>query len=295
MSDIRIPAAVCVEIANLYSGLSHSKVNALFQAAGVPGPPPDLGLDLKLKTWIRIAGDNPAVDSLAIIGRLIEEFMDVEPFEDARAFENWTIHRERVVRILEENGFRYFRGGRVLPSDQAPVPTRLENPMQPPVPSDPGKPNTFYGVIETVIKGLPRAMHPLVQRRKGAQALSFAMESDLQDLLHSLLRPWIRDIRAEEYTPSYAGSSTRIDFVLPQYKLGLELKIVRDVTHAKKVGEELIIDIEHYREHKDCETLWCVVYDPQHHLKNPASLSDLEGKNTSPRGEIEVRMFVLHG
>lgn len=294
MSDIRIPMAVCVEVAGLHSG-SHTKLDTIFQWAGVPGPPPDLPHDSKWKYWLRAAGDNPAVDSLAVLGRLLEEFMDVEPFDDPRDYQNWTERRERVVRVLEENGFRYFRGGRVLPSDVVPVPTRLENPMQPPVPSDSGNPKSFHEVIETVIKGLPRAMHPLVQRRKGSQALSFALETDLQDLLHALLRPWIKDIRAEEFTPSYAGSSTRIDFVLPKYKLGLELKIIRDVTHAKKVGDELIIDIDHYREHKDCDALWCVVYDPQHHLKNPASLSDLEGKTTSPKGSIEVRMFVLHG
>lgn len=294
MSDIRIPMAACVEVTSLYSG-SHAKLEAIFEYAGVPGPPPNMPHDTKWKYWLRAAGDNPAVDSLAVLGRLLEEFMDVEPFDDPREYDNWTTRRAHVVQVLEENGFRYFRGGRVLPSNEVPLPTRLENPMQPPVPADPGKPKSFYDVIETVIKGLPRAMHPLVQRRKGVQTLKFEQEVDLQDLLHALLRPWIKDIRPEDYIPSYAGKSTRIDFILPAYKLGLELKVVRDVTHAQKVGDELLIDIDHYREHPRCDTLWCVVYDPQHHIKNPAGLSDLNGKRTSPQGAIEVRVFVLNG
>ncbi|MEP6534302.1 MAG: hypothetical protein ABJF23_03230 [Bryobacteraceae bacterium] len=60
-------------------------------------------------------------------------------------------------------------------------------------------------------------------------------------------RPWISDIRAEEFTPSYAGSSTRMDFLLPAHGLVIETKIIRDRPHAKHVGNELIIDIDHYR------------------------------------------------
>ncbi|HAI2361552.1 TPA: transposase, partial [Escherichia coli] len=92
-----------------------------------------------------------------------------------------------------------------------------------------------------LVKGLQRAMHPLTHRRKGSQSLSFSNEYDVQDLLHALLRPWVQDIRPEEFTPSYAGSSTRMDFLLPAHKLVLETKIVRDRSHAKKIGDELII------------------------------------------------------
>ncbi|MDB5385542.1 MAG: hypothetical protein JWM11_1188 [Planctomycetaceae bacterium] len=113
MSDIRIPMAVCAEVTNLYSG-SHAKHEAIFEYASVLGPPPILAHDSKWKYWLRAAGDNPAVDSLAVLGRLLEEFMDVEPFDDPRAYDGWITRREHVIRVLEENGFRYFHGGRVL-------------------------------------------------------------------------------------------------------------------------------------------------------------------------------------
>ena len=87
----------------------------------------------------------------------------------------------------------------------------------------------------------------------------FDSEYDIQDLLHSQLRPWIHDIRPEEYTPSYAGSSTRMDFLLPEHNLVIELKRVHDKVHAAKIGDELIIDIEHYRRHSQCNRLWCVI------------------------------------
>ena len=82
-----------------------------------------------------------------------------------------------------------------------------------------------------------------------------------------MLRPWISDIRPEEFTPSYAGSSTRMDLLLPAHGLVIETKIIRDRVHAKRVGDELIIDIDHYRKHPDCRRLWCVNLRsrPSHH------------------------------
>jgi hypothetical protein len=145
-----------------------------------------------------------------------------------------------------------------------------------------------------LLKGLRRAMHPLTHRRKGAQALSFSTEYDVQDLLHALLRPWVFDIRPEEFTPSYAGSSTRMDFLLPKHKIVLELKFVRDRDHAKKIGAELIVDVDHYQKHPDCEHLWCVVFDQDHLLPNPEGLkTDLEGQRTRKDGSIYVRVRVL--
>ena len=137
-------------------------------------------------------------------------------------------------------------------------------------------------------------MHPLTHRRKGSQQLTFSSEYDVQDLLHALLRPWVSDIRPEEFTPSYAGSSTRMDFLLLAHDLVIELKFVRDRTHAKRIGDELIIDIEHYRTHPKCETLWCVVYDPDHLLTNAEGLrTDLEGKRSKEGRDLIVKMLVV--
>src|SRR5262249_14391210 len=137
---------------------------------------------------------------------------------------------------------------------------------------DAPKPAEIEELLDILIKGLRRSMYPLTHRRKGAQALSFSTEYDVQDLLHVLLRPWVADIRPEEFTPSYAGSSTRMDFLLFAHKTVIELKFVRDRNHAKKIGDELIVDIDHYRQHQDCSRLWCVIFDQDHFLTNPKFL-----------------------
>lgn len=271
---------------------SHPTLDALFISAGAPGEPPPLAHHSKWKEWLFRAGQDPSADSLAVLGAVLEEFMDLAPKQGTEEFDTWKERRERIESALDDNGLRYFRFGRVLPQGNTPeeiisVAPLLRAPQ-------PVKPAKVEELLEIVVKGLRRAMHPLTHRRKGVQPLSFGNEYDVQDLLHALLRPWISDIRPEEFTPSYAGSSTRMDFLLPAHELVIETKIVRDRSHAKKVGDELIIDIEHYRKHPNCKSLWCVIYDPDQLITNAQGLkADLEGQRSSKEGEVHVRVFVL--
>jgi REase_DpnII-MboI len=293
MPAIRLSRSLCAVIGNVLSSTgSHDTLNALFEWAGAPGDPPALSHASKWKEWLFRAGQDPTVDSLAVLGSVLEEFMDLSPKPDTPEFDSWKDKREQIETVLANNGLRYYRFGRVLSQDevmpQEPNFTIRSSPPQP------VKPSKVEELLEIIIRGLRRAMHPLTHRRKGAQPLSFANEYDVQDLLHAMLRPWISDIRPEEYTPSYAGSNTRMDFLIPAYSLVIETKLVRDRTHAKKIGDELIIDIEHYRGHPDCMKLWCVVYDPENLITNAEGLrNDLEGAHSTKDGEVVVRLFVL--
>ena len=151
-------------------------------------------------------------------------------------------------------------------------------------------PSDIDELLERVIKGLPRAMYPLKNRRKGSPAIEFSNEYDVQDLFNSLLQPWVSDIRSEEYTPSYAGSSTRMDVLLHEHKTVCELKFVRDASHAKRVGGELTIDIAHYRQHPTCKTLYAIIYDAAGFIRNPDGLrSDIESSSES----LDVKVFII--
>ena len=71
-----------------------------------------------------------------------------------------------------------------------------------------------------------------------------------------------------------------MDFLLKGVKLVVELKKTRPGLGDKEVGEELLVDIAKYQKHPDCETLVCMVYDPDSMLKNPKGLeSDLSTKH----------------
>jgi len=288
MANIRLSRGLCSVVGNCLTG-SHSSLNALFTSAGAPGEPPDLAHHTKWKEWLFRAGQDASVDSLAVLGNLLEEFMDAPPV-DSYAREIWTTKRDGVLEALKADGLSYFRGGRVLPNGSKNENQEIMSASS----SSELKPSSIEELLRVLTKGLPRAMHPLIHRRKGSQSLSFQSEYDIQDLLHALLRPWISDVRAEEFTPSYAGSSTRMDFLLPLYQLVIETKLVRDKSHGKKIGDELIIDIDHYRAHPSCSALWCIVYDPNHNLENPAGLvGDLEGESKNEKGTVRTKVLVV--
>jgi hypothetical protein len=114
-----------------------------------------------------------------------------------------------------------------------------------------------------------------IQVRHGKRkTMRFTDEYDVQDAMHALLWLFFHDVRAEEVTPSYAGTSSRIDFLLKREKVVVEVKMTRDTLKQRDVASQLIEDKERYRTHPDFRTLVCFVYDPDGHLTNPTALED---------------------
>lgn len=128
----------------------------------------------------------------------------------------------------------------------------------------------------------------LRQRHGNRPPLDIADEYDVQDFLHALLRLWFDDVRTEEWTPSYAGRSSRMDFLLKACDVVIETKRTRNGLDAGKLGEELIVDIARYRSHPNCKTLVCFVYDPEGRLANPRGLED-----DLSREEGDLRVIVI--
>src|SRR5690242_1823662 len=97
MPNIRLPRTVCAVVGGVLAARgSHTTLNALFESAGAPGPPPDLSHGSKWKEWLFRAGNDPSVDSLAVLGNVLEEFMDIGPKEDSDGFAEWKTNRDQV-------------------------------------------------------------------------------------------------------------------------------------------------------------------------------------------------------
>ena len=124
-------------------------------------------------------------------------------------------------------------------------------------------------------------------RHKNRNTITITDEYDVQDLLHALLKIFFDDIRPEEYTPSYAGGSSRIDFLIKSEKIAIEIKKTREGLKGKQIADQLIIDIDRYKAaHPDCETLFCFVYDPENLIQNPIGFE--KDINEKHKGEAEV-------
>ena len=106
----------------------------------------------------------------------------------------------------------------------------------------------------------------LGRRHSGRETLVVKDEYDTQDLLRSLLVLFFEDVREETATPEYAGGSTRIDFILPDFKVAIEVKKSRDSMSAKSLADELIIDRDRYAKDERVGHLICLVFDHEGRL-----------------------------
>jgi hypothetical protein len=130
--------------------------------------------------------------------------------------------------------------------------------------------------LEIIATKFHAVVRQIRNRHSERSTIQVEDEYDVQDLFHSLLKLYFNDIRPEEWTPSYAGGCSRVDFLLPEIDTIIEVKKTRQSMSTKDLGEQLLIDIAKYKKHPDCKRLFCFIYDPEGRVSNPGGLeSDL--------------------
>ena len=144
--------------------------------------------------------------------------------------------------------------------------------------------------IETIFNKFHSISQQLLIRHSNRETLHIKDEYDVQDLLHSLLLIYFDDVRSEETVPSHAGASSRLDFLIPQYEIGIEAKMTRNGLADRKIGEELLIDIGRYTKHPKCKNLLCFIYDPEYNIENFTGLkADLESHSSET---FNIRVYI---
>ena len=154
---------------------------------------------------------------------------------------------------------------------------------------DSGDQRKFNG-IDTIANRFHAVVMQLRQRYNSRSTLDVNDEYDVQDLFHSLLSLYFNDIRTEEWNPSYAGGSSRSDFLLPEINSVIEIKKTRQSMTTKQLGEQLIIDIAKYKKHPQCNRLICFVYDPEGRVTNPRGI---ENDLSNCDSDIDVRTIIV--
>src|SRR5579872_7460923 len=143
--------------------------------------------------------------------------------------------------------------------------------------------------LEQLCRRFPLFVRHLAARSRGKPPVTVNDEYDVQFLLNALLRIQFEEVVPESPTPSFAGGSTRMDFLLKREQIVLETKMTRPNLRGKEVADELLIDIQRYAVHPDCRTLACFVYDPGHFIDNPRGLErDLSGEKDNVNAVVWV-------
>jgi hypothetical protein len=141
----------------------------------------------------------------------------------------------------------------------------------------------------TVLDRFPVVARQLRQRHDDRDTLRIEDEYDVQDLLHALLLVEFDDVRPEDPAPSQGGTSSRVDFLLFNEKIVVEVKKTRDKLRNKELTTQINDDAGRYQKHPDCKTLVCFVYDSDHLVNNPKGF---ETDHTRQEGALALHTVV---
>jgi len=145
-------------------------------------------------------------------------------------------------------------------------------------------------LLERICRRFGEGLVPLARRGREREPFVVEDEYDVQTFLEAVLRIFFDDVRLEDFVPDRAGARSRLDFLLKPERIVVETKMTRSGLGARKVGEELIIDIERYKAHPSCGALVALVYDPDRMISNRRGFEqDLSGTNDG----LVVRVFVV--
>jgi hypothetical protein len=129
-------------------------------------------------------------------------------------------------------------------------------------------------MVTALCRRFPLFVDRLQSRQRDRLPFKPEDEYDVQDLLHAILKLHFDDVRPEEWTPSYAGSSSRTDFLLARERVIIEAKMTRHNLKQREAANQLIIDVARYSKMPQVDNLVCLVYDPERLCTNPTALED---------------------
>ncbi len=115
----RIPSQLIGEVATAFDrAYTHAELDTLFMRAGAPGEPPGGSKLVKVREWLQRIDADPGVDPLAILGRLLQDYMEKRPPShlewDSEALKEWEAPRKRIQEALAANSLSYHPGGKIL-------------------------------------------------------------------------------------------------------------------------------------------------------------------------------------
>lgn len=107
---------------------SHSKLETLFMESGAPGDAPEGNCEKKCSDWLKRCNEDPGIDALEVLGRVIQSYMDQAPpisfFDDSPS--SIEEGQGRIKAALAQNQLSYRQNGYVTQAGSTPISKTLE-------------------------------------------------------------------------------------------------------------------------------------------------------------------------
>jgi len=128
----QIPNSVIGAVSSVLAAhyYSHSQLNALFMEAGAPGDAPEGNCEKKCSIWLKRCNDDPTIDALAVLGFIIQLYMDKEPPSSlfgGSSSDPLKEGKERITNALAKNQLSYRMNGNITLAGSNPISKTLED------------------------------------------------------------------------------------------------------------------------------------------------------------------------
>ena len=110
-SDIP-PAVITIVSRVLEQRFTASGIEKLLRYAGAPGDPPTGSKFVMTQSWLRSLNTDGTIDGFKVLGKVLEELMDTSDLPDDQDL--YREGQEAINAVLQKNGLKYIRGGRVV-------------------------------------------------------------------------------------------------------------------------------------------------------------------------------------
>lgn len=121
----KIPNSVIGAVSSVLAAhyYSHARLNSLFLEAGAPGDIPEGNCEAKCASWLRRCNDDPTVDPLSILGRVIQAYMDHE----VSTWQDSSEGKTRIRDALARNQLEYQLNGYIRLAGTSPAAKTLSD------------------------------------------------------------------------------------------------------------------------------------------------------------------------
>ena len=125
--SIQLPIPVCSIVGDVLGSsiYHHRTLESLFYEAGAQGEVPEGNCVTKCQTWLKRM-HTEVDDPISVLGKLIEEFMEVE----IGRYHNQQFGQTKIKEVLGRFGLSYHKGGIILGSERAVATKSLQQLLQ---------------------------------------------------------------------------------------------------------------------------------------------------------------------